>query len=75
LCNKFFLGTLLWEDQFDFSTSTLCLSPDDSYLAYGFETIDLYQRAGNSYTNVYNYALTDSFGLAGTCTVAGHVKV
>ena len=47
-------GTLLWQDKFDFSTSTLCFSRDGAVMGYGFETFDLFHvsKDGASYDQV-----------------------
>ena len=47
-------GTLLWQDKFDFSTSTLCFSRDGAVMGYGFEAFDLFHMSkdGASYDQV-----------------------
>jgi len=64
-------GNMLWNDTFDFSTSTVCMSSDGSYVAYGFENIELYAQQTNSYSQVWSVATTGPSALyfAGACSI------
>jgi len=71
-------GKMLWNETFDFSTSTLCMSSDGSYVAYGFEEIELYAQQTNSYSQVWSVATTgpSSMYFAGACSLeSGFVAV
>jgi len=71
-------GKMLWNDTFDFSTSTVCISSDGSSVAYGFEAIELLTLNGNSYSEVWNVGTSgpESMYFAGACAIeAGNVAV
>jgi len=64
-------GKMMWSDDFDFSTSTVCISSDGFYVAYGFEDIELYTQQSDSYTQVWSVATTGPQPLyfAGACSL------
>jgi len=65
-------GKMLWQDTFDWSTSTLCMSSDGTNVAYGFESFQLFNQQSNSYQSVWSVSTTgpsSSVYFAGACAI------
>jgi hypothetical protein len=66
---------LAFSEKFDFSSGTMCIAPDGSAFAYGFENVYLWKRvsgSGLSYTQaaVFSMSQGGDIGLAGTCVMS-----
>jgi len=63
-------GEAIWEFDFDFSTSTLCMSTDGSYISYGFTTSFIMERNATGYSVIYDWSKTPAL-IASACAISG----